>query len=192
MEGINMDAGIANVGSEDLLYSIFGDFYLMIDEKIEKIQKCISEDRLRDYTVEVHAVKSAARIIGAVELGEEFYQLELIGRDENRNLIEEKTPAVLEHLRSYKQILEKYAPKTEDDKKDMNTTDVVALLRDMVIAIDSFDLDKADMIVEKLDDYKFPENYQEELELLKGYVANLAMDEAVAICKSIEAGLLTM
>lgn len=106
---IDFQAGINNTGSEELLHTLLGDFYSMIDEKVEKIQLYMSEERIKDYTVEVHGLKSSAKIIGAVALSDEFYQLELLGHAEDKELIEKKTPAVLEHLKKYKLILKKYA-----------------------------------------------------------------------------------
>lgn len=189
IEGIDMAAGIANTGSEDLFYSLLGDFYLMIDMKIKKIQRCIAENQIKDYTVEVHALKSSARLIGATELGDEFYQLELLGNAEDRESIERQTPGVLEHLRSYKQILAQYAENAEDDKMDTDVSAMTALLQDMVSAIDSFDLDKADVTMKHLDNYKFPEDCLEELENLRVYVADVAMEDIMSTCKSLEAKL---
>lgn len=186
MEGINVAEGIANTGSEELFYSLLGDFYLMIDMKIKKIQRCILENQIRDYTIEVHALKSSARLIGASELSNEFYHLEQLGNAGDKELIERETPIVLAHLTNFKQILEKYVEKAESDKQEMNIPVVMGLLQDMVIAIDSFDLDKTDAIMKHLDNYKFPDNCLEELENLRVYVADVAMEEIMATCKSIE------
>lgn len=188
-EAINFAEGIANTGSEELFYSLLGDFYLMIDMKIKKIERCISENRLKDYTIEVHALKSSTRLIGIRKLSDEFLQLELLGNAGNKALIEKETPAVLEKLRSYKQILEKYVEKAESDKQEMDIAAVVALLQDMVSAIDNFDMDKADAIMKHIDHYKFPENCHEELENLRVYVADVAMEDIMSTCKSIEAKL---
>lgn len=185
MDGINITAGIANAGSEELYYSLLGDFYLMIDMKIAKIQRCISENRIKDYTIEVHALKSASRLIGAEDLSNEFLELEYLGNGGNIGLIESETPAVLEHLRSYKEILKEYAKNAEDDKEDMNITLVTGMLQDMISAVDGFDLEKTDLIMKRLDNYRFPEDCLEELEKLRVFVADLAMDDIIASCKSI-------
>lgn len=186
MEGINIADGIANAGNEALFYSLLGDFYITIDMKIKKIERCVRENQLRDYTIEVHALKSAARLIGAAQLSNEFCQLELMGNAEDREGIEKETPAVLEHLRSYKQILEKYVEKAEDDKQDMDISAVVALLQDMTRAIDDFDLDRTDTIMKHLDHYQFPEYCLEDLKELRIYVADVAMEEIMETCKRME------
>lgn len=186
IDGINIAEGIANTGSEELYYSLLGDFHLMIDMKISKIQRCILENQLKDYTIEVHALKSSARLIGATGLSNEFYRLELLGNAGDKAAIEKETPEVLEHLKSYKQILQKYVEHAEDEKQEMDVPVVVAMLQDMISAIDSFDLDKTDTIMKHLDDYKFPKECREELENLRVYVADVAMEDIMATCRNIE------
>lgn len=186
MEGINVEKGISNAGNEELFYSLLGDFYVTIDRKIAKIESCILENRLRDYTIEVHALKSAARLIGATELGDEFYQLELLGDAGNTELIEKETPVALKHLRSYKEILKSYVETAEEDKQDMNVPAVTALLQDMIRAVDSFDLDGTDAIMKQLDSYRFPESCLEDLKNLRVYVADVAMEEIMETCKVME------
>lgn len=186
MKGINIADGVANTGNEELYYSLLGDFYITIDMKIKKIRRCVMENRLRDYTIEVHALKSAARLIGATELSDAFYRLELMGNEGDLERIEQETPAVLEHLRSYKQILEEYVEKAEKDKQDMDIPAVEGMLQDMVSAIENFDLDKVDTIMKHLDNYKFPENCLEDLKRLRVYVADVAIDEIIATCKNID------
>ena len=66
--GIDPAEGIRCSGTEKLLRSLLGDFYNLIDAKSTKLEKCLADDMIRDYTIEVHALKNTARMIGASEL----------------------------------------------------------------------------------------------------------------------------
>ncbi len=105
IEGLDVAAGIENSGSKELFISLLGDFYKLIDQKASKIEKCLADGMLRDYTIEVHALKNTARMIGALELSEKFYHLEQLGNAGEQKVLEIETPDVLTLYRSYKPIL---------------------------------------------------------------------------------------
>ena len=88
IEGLNVQEGIANSGSKELFFSLLGYFYKLIDQKSTKIEKCLADGMLKDYTIEVHALKSTARMIGAMELSEKFYRLEQLGNAEEQKILE--------------------------------------------------------------------------------------------------------
>ncbi|MDE7326453.1 MAG: response regulator, partial [Lachnospiraceae bacterium] len=79
IEGLNVAEGIKNSGTQELFLSLLGDFYKLIDMKATKIEKCLADGMVRDFTIEVHALKNTARMIGAIELSEMFYELEQLG-----------------------------------------------------------------------------------------------------------------
>ena len=81
IEGLDVAAGIENCGSKELFTQLLGDFYKLIDQKSTKIEKCLADGLIRDFTIEVHALKNTARMIGALKLSEDFYGLEKIGNE---------------------------------------------------------------------------------------------------------------
>lgn len=94
-EGLNVAEGIQNSGSQELFISLLGDFYRLIDMKAAKIGKCLADGMIRDYTIEVHALKNTARMIGASELSGLFCRMEQYGNEGNLNALETETPYVL-------------------------------------------------------------------------------------------------
>ena len=70
-----------------------------------KIEKCLADGMIKDYTIEVHALKSTSRMLGASELSKRFEHLEQLGHAEKLKEIQEETPEVLALYRSYKDIL---------------------------------------------------------------------------------------
>ncbi len=184
MEGIDIAEGITNSGSKKLFVQMLGDFYKLIDQKSTKIEKCLADGMIRDYTIEVHALKSTARMIGALELSEKFYQLEQWGNAGEQNLLEQNTPAVLSLYQSFKPILEPYG-KMLKEQKVVSVEEMINTLTALKDAMDSFDLDGADEAMRTLEGYAFPENCRKKIEELSAYVADVAMEEVMKISEEL-------
>ena len=120
IEGLDVKEGILNSGSKELFLSLLGDFYKLIDQKSTKVEKCLADGMIRDYTIEVHALKSTACMIGAMELSEKFYRLEQLGNTENEKSLALETPNVLSLYRSYKPILEPFACKNDQERQEIS------------------------------------------------------------------------
>ncbi len=179
IKGLNVAEGIKNSGSKELFISLLGDFYKLIDLKATKIEKCLADGMIRDYTIEVHALKNTARMIGALELSELFYRMEQCGNAEDVETITRETPSVLELYRSYKPILEPYGKANEQDKREVPRTEIVAALDKLNAAMDSFDLDGADAALAELEEYRLPEELGSYMEELRAYVADVAMEDVM-------------
>ncbi len=92
LPGIDIAEGIKNSGSADMFREFLGDYYRLIDMKAQKIRDCLTDGLIKDYTIEVHALKSTSRTIGAMELGDKFYRLEQLGDENNVDAINAETP----------------------------------------------------------------------------------------------------
>lgn len=179
IEGLDVMEGIKNCGSLELFTNLLGDFYKLIDLKSTKIEKCLADGMIRDYTIEVHALKNTARMIGALELSEQFYQMEQCGNAGDVDTIFRETPAIMELYRSYKPILEPYGKANEQDKKEVPKEELVKVLEQLNAAMDSFDLDGADAALAELEEYRLPEELGPYMEELRAYVADVAMEEVM-------------
>ena len=185
IEGLDVKEGILNSGSKELFLSLLGDFYKLIDQKSAKVEQFLAEGLLRDYTIEVHALKSTARMIGAMELSEKFYRLEQLGNAGDEKTLVEETPDVLLLYRSYKSVLEPFAAKNEQEKQVVSKEEMLAELEQLKNAMDSFDLDGADAAMHNLEGYVFPEDYQEKIETLSAYVADVCMEEVISLADEL-------
>ena len=183
--GINMKEGIENSGSKELFLSLLVDFYKLIDQKAVKVEKCLADGLLREYTIEVHALKSTARMIGALELSEKFYQLEKLGNAEDQITLEKLTPDVLSLYRSFKSLLEPFAKSMEQEKDTVPTEEMIKTLNQLRDAIDGFDLDEADNAMHKLEGYAFPENCRTKVEQLSAFVADVAMEDVMRLTEEL-------
>ena len=181
IEGLNVKEGIENSGSKELFLNLLGDYYKLIDQKSTKVEKCLADGLFRDYTIEVHALKSTSRMIGAMELSDMFYELEQLGNAGDQKTLEMKTPNVISLYRSYKAVLEPYGRQKEQEKQAVPVEEILKALEDLKNAMDNFDLDGADAAMHILEGYAFPEEYQDRVEELSAYVADVAMEEVIKL-----------
>lgn len=179
IEGLNVAEGIKNSGSKELFMNLLGDFYKLIDLKSTKIEKCLADEMIRDYTIEVHALKNTARMIGAMELSDLFYKMEQCGNAGDVETIRKETPAIMELYRSYKPILESYGKANEQEKREVSKTEIIETLDRLNTAMDSFDLDGADAALAELEEYRLPEELGPYMEELRAYVADVAMEDVM-------------
>ncbi len=181
IEGLDVAEGIKNSGTKELFLSLLGDFYKLIDMKATKIEKCLADGMVRDFTIEVHALKNTARMIGAMELSGMFLELEQLGNAEDLNAIAEKTPKTLTLYRSYKRILRPYGQAQEREKREASNEELIGLLKKLRDAMEGFDLDGADAALKGLEECRMPERLQPQMEKLRAYVADVAMMEVMEL-----------
>lgn len=185
IEGIDVEEGIKNLGSKEFLLELLGDYCNLIDSKALKIEKYLADERIKDYTIEVHALKSSSRLIGALDLSGQFRYLEDLGNAEDIEKIQEETPKVLAHYREYKTYLAPYAARYEMEKKEVPKEEILMYLRGIQEAIEGFDLDTADAAMEKLEECRLPEECIPLMEKLRPLFADVAMEDIIVITDEI-------
>ncbi len=82
LDGIDIAEGLRHSGSMELFTGILGSFYSLIDFKTAKLEKSLASGSVRDVTVEAHALKGTAALVGAFDISEGFGRLERYGREE--------------------------------------------------------------------------------------------------------------
>lgn len=183
---LDMVEGIKNCGSKEFLMELIGDFWLMIDSKSAKIKQLFEEGNIRDYTVEVHALKNNARMVGATKLSEMFYEMEQLGNEGKVAEIGNKLPQLLDFYNSYKKSLEEFAPKKDtEDKVKVSGEQIKETLTRLHDAVDCFDLDAADEAMKELDTYELPEELKPMLEQLRISVTDVAMEEIMELTQKM-------
>lgn len=185
IRGIDIAAGIENCGSKELFYQLLGDYYKVIDLKTEKIKEHLEKGRIHEYVVEVHALKSASRMIGALPLSNLFLKMEKMGNANNIEILEKETPNVLKLYQSYKNVLKKYGTVQNESNDTISTEKMVKVLERMKEAFDSFDLDGVDTGMKELEQYAIPDNVKDDFELLRAYVADVAIEDAMELIQKM-------
>lgn len=141
-------------GSEKLFWQILREYARVIPKKSQLLQKKKEEKDWKNYTIEVHALKSGSRQVGAVELSELAAEMEKAGKEERIDFILAHHEELLEKYLAYEPILAKYldAPEVQGEPKvDYDAGQVRRRLEEMQDAIDDLDMDAMDEVVTKLE-----------------------------------------
>lgn len=190
IDGLDVAEGIKNCGSIKLFLSLLGDFYRLIEPKCGKLEKCLAEGKLREYTIEVHALKNTARMIGAMELSGMFYRMEQLGNAGEQEEIERHMPELLKLFRSYSGVLAPYGNTVAEKQKRVLPKVIIKTLTRLHDAIDCFELDEADSAMKTLDTYILPPDLQPMAEQLKACLADVAMEDVLKLttemCERLE------
>ena len=181
LPGINPADGIKYSGSEKLWYKLLGDFYKLIDAKANKLEKCLADGLIKDYTIEVHALKNTARMAGAAELSDWFHRMEDCGNAGDVETITRETPDLIREMKSFKEILRPYGEAGNQNKREASVEELTEILTRMHDAMDGFDLDGVDDAMKELEKLRIPDNCSQMMEQLRVAVVDVMMEEVLNI-----------
>lgn len=146
-------------GSETLFWKILREYAKTISKKTNLIQKHLDEKNWKKYTIEVHALKSFSRQIGALELADLAARMEQAGNNNDIDFIYANHEKMLEEYQAYEPILSNYLGNLMDTIKPKDSYDagkVQSLLDSMQEAMDNLDADTMDHVVGELDKFMLP------------------------------------
>jgi len=158
-QGIDPDEGIKNSGGVSNFIFSLNMFLDTIDDTAKVIKDAYDSNNIRLYTIKVHALKSSARIIGAMELSELCQQLENAVNAGDMLFIDSNAERMMADYIAYKEIL---APlrscEVGDEDKEMipedELKDAYSALKDV---IPQMDYDSVELILDQLKEYKLPD-----------------------------------
>ncbi len=178
--------GLKNCGTEELYFRTLENFYKLIDVKSARLEECLQKGLIREYTIEVHALKNTARMAGAMELSELFYQMECLGKEEKLEEIKNRTPEVLRAYRKYKELLAEFEKTEQKEQIEADLQFIKKTIRDLHDAVDRFDLDTADAAMYALQKYLLPADLQPEIKRLEILLADVDMEAVLELTEELE------
>jgi signal transduction histidine kinase len=99
--GLDTETGLRNIGgSVEAYFDILSDFCRDAESREVNINKALETGDRKLYVTLVHALKGAARGIGALETGEAAARLEAEGEQADLAVLKQKTAELLENLRT--------------------------------------------------------------------------------------------
>ena len=174
ISGIRLQQALDTYGGDTEIYhSILKTYLEDIREREDQLIRMVDERDIENFTISVHAIKSASRSVGAMELGELAYTLELKGKEKDWGAIDEVFPEFMKQLREMIAAVELYAKekgliqeaeeavKTEggERKEVFDPADVQALKE----ACDQMDYMTAEEILQKMSSFSYADSLREEL-----------------------------
>lgn len=167
MDDLDVVSAINLLGNQKLFETILKEYYKNIPVKFTAIKNFFDAKDWPNYTIEVHALKSSSKQIGAMELSEMAAEMEKAGNARDTEKIEKNTMPMLQKYANYLQTLAPFCAEAEVKKEDLKTADpeaLNALFDQMNEADENLDMDLMEETVGAIAEYYFE---GEQAELLK-------------------------
>lgn len=195
IDSLDTQAALKLLGSENLFWEVLKDYFQVIQKKSALIQELEEKEDWNNYTIEVHALKSASRQIGATKLADLAACMEHAGNQKNAGVIHEKTPELLRQYLAYHDILQEYFHEEEDEDDEASSKPLAApedlrqffaMLR---FAFENLDMDQMEAAIDAMRQYSYAEDQAELFKQLCGAVAEIDTDASEDIIKMWETKL---
>lgn len=167
------------LSSKELFWKVLKVFYRSIDKKVKLIRALEKEKDWTNYTIEVHALKNAARQIGAIQLSEMAAALEKAGNARDTKVIHSHTDEMLALYNSYLSMLEPFCAEKEEEeerKQHIPPQELSECFRRLSEAVDNLDMDEMEAVIEKMKEYHYEGREQEIFERLEEAVEEIDVD----------------
>lgn len=183
IDGLDVEEALRLLGSTELFWSVLKEYYRVIDKKYALISDYEKKEQWPEYTIEVHALKSSSKQIGAMELAAVAEQMEMAGKARKADLIHKVTPGMLEQYMYYKQILAPYFPeeKEETGGKKINRKKLSELFAKMRNAMGDLDMDAMEETIGEMNEFSYEGKQKEFFKNLKTAVQDIDTEKCEEI-----------
>lgn len=126
---LNIHAGLNNSGTAQYMLSAINIFLEHADSNLREMEMFYKEKDYDNFTVKVHALKSTARIIGAMILSTMAGAMEKAGIEEDMEYLNSEYPIFIDEYKKYIKLFSDH--KTVEEKKEISQYE----LEDTMMAI---------------------------------------------------------
>ncbi len=185
IDGISMDEGVRNSGGIGPFINSLNLFSDTLDDSAKVIRSALEEDNIKLFTIKVHALKSSARIVGAMGLSALAEKFENAGNKQDTDFIKENAGKLLDDYIAFKEKLKKLREKPDDEGKEMipesELADAYSALKELA---DQMDYDSVEMVLGNLSQYALPEKDAEKIDNIGKMLKVLDWDGITQILES--------
>jgi len=156
VKGLNISRGIEQHGGDEKTYlNVLRSFSADIRSILEKLNN-VDESDIRSYQLMLHGVKGASHSMFAREVGDLAANLEEAAINLDTDYIKKNNAAFLVTAwQLVNDISALIAVIDDSDPKPVRAKPDETLLRDLLAACQRYDMDAADRIMDKIDEYKY-------------------------------------
>lgn len=184
--GLDIKTGMDFTGGEDKYLSAIRRFYSNYEKNKDKVAEFINAGDYENYMITVHALKSNAKMIGALSLSSAFESLELAARNKDTATINDQNNRTMSSYGDLINALKPIEQFGDVRAADEISADVARATADELLnALDDFDDDLSKQLVNKLMGYPFRITQKDLLKQAAAYVDDFMYDEAAEIIKQI-------
>lgn len=151
---IDEEKGIAYCGSKDAYLSVINIFHETAEDKANEIRKNYEENDWENFTINVHALKSSARVIGAKELSEKAKKMEEAGKRHDIDEINRDIDSLLEDYRSLNDKLKVLDKKDDDSLMEFTESMKKDAFNTMIEIANSMDYGMMETLLDDLKSYR--------------------------------------
>lgn len=177
------------LGTEELFWSVLKVYYKAIEKKAKLIKTLEEAENWTDFTIEVHALKSSSKQIGAIALSERAAALEKAGNARDSEFIHKNTGRLLEKYLGYRFVFKPFLPDESAEAAGQDSISTVALGRhfsDMRMALEDLEMDRMEEVIHEMNRYHY-EGWQKEMYTrLKDAVEEIDVDSCEIILQEWE------
>ena len=176
-EGISVEEGLKNSGGVSSYIFSLNLFLDTIDGNAQVIRDAYDSGNIRLYTIKVHALKSSARIIGAMELSGLAESLENAGNKQDTDFIKDNTGKLMSEYEAYKEKLSRLKQQDAgEDRQPIAEEELQDAYDALADSIAQMDYDAAEMVLDQCAEYRLPDEDAKRMDKLRNMLKVLDWD----------------
>uniref|UniRef100_UPI00298DF850 hybrid sensor histidine kinase/response regulator n=1 Tax=Treponema sp. TaxID=166 RepID=UPI00298DF850 len=194
---LDVERAVEMAGGLDNYLVVARTFYSSIIDIASGIEDFFKMNDIKNYTIQVHALKSSARIIGAQDLSKKAEYLEMLGKKlqqtqdkEARDKLTKYTPILLKLYRSYAEYLKPIvdfekthsSAETGEFLSDEELNDIMLRIAE---AAKNCDLDTAEQEFAAVKNSAIPDELSEDIQNLASAIDNIDLDQIADLARKI-------
>lgn len=177
----SLSEGIARCGSKETLFSMFKIFVQTMDSKISKLRSLEEAEDIQNYTIEVHSLKSSARLLGAMQLSKFAEKLEAIGSASQLDQIHSLNGKLLDLYLETGNAIKQLLSTDTTPKQEVSNLTLKTLLGSLKEFLSVLDVDSCDRIMDELQHYILPPTIEKHLSILQSAISDLNTTEGLPL-----------
>lgn len=190
-----------NSGGYENYMKTLRTFYFSIEKNAAEIGRYLISEDIKNYTIQVHALKSAARIIGANELSKKAEYLELFCKklmeekpsleqkliDARMTEIHERSTQLIAlytfYMRDLRPLVDFYDNSNKVEAVDYDEEVVKEIISSIISSCDSCDLDSVETQFAELKKYQFTDEQTAVIKKLAQAIEEIEYAGIIKLCK---------
>lgn len=185
--GLDTAYAIKMSGDMKIYKEILKEYYKAIAGKVTVIRKYAQEFNIEAYKIEVHGLKSASRLIGALEFAQFCEKLEKECVSYSETKLFQITEQLIYRYEAYIEILKPYEEVEilEENRQEADKAQVKQWLGNLRAALEDFDFDEAEKIINAMKQYHLPESCKNVAEKLQEKLDNIDYDGGITVIDAV-------
>ncbi len=185
-KGIDTKLGIEYTGGKEKYLSSLKRYFSNYERNLDKIKRLYEANDLENLAIQVHALKSNSKMLGACGLSEDFEALEMAASAGNINYIADNLEKCLLHYKEFALLLSPIGnADIEIPSDEISAETAKKVSRELLGTLDDFDDERSMELAKKLSGYPFRLTQKEKLKMAVKLIADFNYDDAAEIIKDI-------